>query len=348
MESEPIEIRSTDYWFKIIEMLQQNWALIDTAPGGTGCTVFFLGDTSGVFDQMCFASSAEAKAALHRNGFARFAEDKNVQKFIYRPQPPFHEASHPNGPIYSSGRYWLSTTNNKGPTVNKKTNTALAPLVQKRRNANRHNYTRRYKCIGDYHAGAYECDYVSPYTKCAANLNADIMVILQDWASDDYLAGPFDQNLNTFGRDPDIRTNINLDKLLCAHCKLAIGQIYATNLFPFVKFGEMTEKIPMGDLIKAAREFCVPQLRIVSPKIAVCLGLDCFNAMRAALTEDGKPTPPIKNINEAIKKPFTYEKTTVFCQAHTGQLGRNMRNRNDPLQVDKDWAKMCDQLKGNS
>ena len=22
-----------------------------------------------------------------------------------------------------------------------------------------------YKCIGDYHGGAYECDFVSPYTK---------------------------------------------------------------------------------------------------------------------------------------------------------------------------------------
>jgi hypothetical protein len=37
-----------------------------------------------------------------------------------------------------------------------------------------------YNCIGDYHAGAYECDLVSPYTKSAGNVDAEIMVMLQD------------------------------------------------------------------------------------------------------------------------------------------------------------------------
>ena len=44
-----------------------------------------------------------------------------------------------------------------------------------------------YKGIGEYHDGAYECDFVSPYTKSAENLDADIMLILQDWRGDDYL-----------------------------------------------------------------------------------------------------------------------------------------------------------------
>ncbi len=37
----PVEIKSQDYWFKIVEFLQQNWALIDETAGG--CTVFFFG-----------------------------------------------------------------------------------------------------------------------------------------------------------------------------------------------------------------------------------------------------------------------------------------------------------------
>ena len=43
-----------------------------------------------------------------------------------------------------------------------------------------------YKGIGEYHGGAYECDFVSPYTKSAQKLDADIMLVLQDWASDEY------------------------------------------------------------------------------------------------------------------------------------------------------------------
>ena len=100
----PVEIRSRDYWFKIVEFLQQNWALIDENPDG--CTVFFFGDTSGVFDRLSFPSVAEAEAALRRNGFDRFSADKKAQEFIAIPQPPFHERPHPNGPIYSSGKFW--------------------------------------------------------------------------------------------------------------------------------------------------------------------------------------------------------------------------------------------------
>ena len=44
-----------------------------------------------------------------------------------------------------------------------------------------------YKCVGDYRGGVYECDFVSPYTK-AGNVDAEIMVMLQDWSSDDSLS----------------------------------------------------------------------------------------------------------------------------------------------------------------
>jgi hypothetical protein len=29
-EASPVSIRSRDYWFKIVDFLQQNWALVDT------------------------------------------------------------------------------------------------------------------------------------------------------------------------------------------------------------------------------------------------------------------------------------------------------------------------------
>ena len=40
----------------------------------------------------------------------------------------------------------------------------LLELAQKRQRSRWNGY----KCIGDYHGGIYECDYVSPYTKSAA------------------------------------------------------------------------------------------------------------------------------------------------------------------------------------
>ena len=101
-----IEISSRDYWFKVVECLQQNWALIDSISDGY-CTVFFFGDTSGVFDSLWFPSEDEAKEALKRNGFERLANNKEAQDFFSVPKSPFEEVQHPNGPIYSSGRFWM-------------------------------------------------------------------------------------------------------------------------------------------------------------------------------------------------------------------------------------------------
>ena len=99
-----VEIGSRDYWFKIVDFLQQNWALIDRHE--RGATIWFFGDTAGVFDEIALESEEAAASALRRNGFRRFAEDPKVQTFLSVPPPPFVRRPHPNGPIYSSGRFW--------------------------------------------------------------------------------------------------------------------------------------------------------------------------------------------------------------------------------------------------
>ena len=68
--------------------------------------VVFYGDTCGVFDELIFPSTEGAAAALKRNGFAKFREDKKANQFISLPDSDFHEREHPNGRIYSSGRFW--------------------------------------------------------------------------------------------------------------------------------------------------------------------------------------------------------------------------------------------------
>lgn len=99
-----IEIQSRDFWVKIVEMLQQNWALIDESDAGV--RVCFMGDTGGVFDHLDIDNQTDALAALGRNGFQRFADNPEHQKLLPMPEAQFHERPHPNGRIYSSGRYW--------------------------------------------------------------------------------------------------------------------------------------------------------------------------------------------------------------------------------------------------
>ena len=94
--------------YQVVGMLEQNWALIETHDAAsTGVRVFFIGDTSGVFDEMSFRSSDDASRALRRNGFTRYADDSRLESFVVPPKPPFKRSQHPNGAIYSSGRFWL-------------------------------------------------------------------------------------------------------------------------------------------------------------------------------------------------------------------------------------------------
>jgi hypothetical protein len=101
---EEVPIRSRDYWFKVVDFLQQNWALIDDTD--SGAVAWFFGDTSGVFDQLSFLSREDAHCALVRNGFRRYADDARAQESLAVPNPPFRRRPHPNGLIYSSGRFW--------------------------------------------------------------------------------------------------------------------------------------------------------------------------------------------------------------------------------------------------
>jgi hypothetical protein len=200
-----------------------------------------------------------------------------------------------------------------------------------------------YKCIGDYHGGAYECDFVSPYTKSAGNVDAELMVLLQDWASDDVLSRPLLHDRIILGHDSTVRTNQRLRRLLLQHFRMELEQVYATNLFPFVKLGAKNARIPIRDLVRAAREFAVPQIEVVRPRLVVCLGKATFDAIAVAVGR--RPTESIEHAID-VASPLYFAGTQVWCQAHTSQQGTNNRNRNGLDQVEKDWARMATPYSG--
>jgi hypothetical protein len=101
-----VDIESRDYWVKVVGMLEQNWALVDDLEAG-GALVLFVSDVSIVFDRLSYPSRQDAEDGLRLNGFGRYAEDARLREFVVPPWPPFREGSHPNGPVYSSGRFWL-------------------------------------------------------------------------------------------------------------------------------------------------------------------------------------------------------------------------------------------------
>jgi len=71
----------------------------------------------------------------------------------------------------------------------------------------------------------------------------------------------------------------------------------------------------------------------VKPKIVICLGVPTFNALRRA-----SGLKPVRNLEEGIASSFQIGNSEVICQAHTGQLGKNNRNKGGVNRVDGDWA----------
>jgi hypothetical protein len=102
--SDVVSTQSRDFWVKVVEMLQQNVALIE--PKGSKVTIYFLHDLGAVFDELGYSSLREAQAALPLNGFRCYDEDPSYCEMFARPEPPFRREQHPNGPIYSSGEFW--------------------------------------------------------------------------------------------------------------------------------------------------------------------------------------------------------------------------------------------------
>ena len=190
-----------------------------------------------------------------------------------------------------------------------------------------------FKNIGEYHNGAYESEWVSPYTKSAQNVDAEVFIMLQDWSSDDSLSKPVFQDVVEYGHSLNYATNVNLKNLLKKHLGLELSDCFATNLFPFIKKAGMSAVLPMNDVLLAAREFAVPQIKIVSPKLVIALGIPTFNALRKA-----NGLQAVKNIEEGIASPFKIGNSKVVCQAHTGQLGKNNRNKGGVNRVDEDWG----------
>lgn len=118
-------------------------------------------------------------------------------------------------------------------------------------------------------------DFVSPYTKSAGNVNAEVMIVLQDWASDDGLmkAKPDARlRVSQLGYDPKLRTNKNLERLLKNNFGLRLSDTYVTNAFPFIKSGNMSAPISTQDVRRAVEMFAVEEIRIVRPRLVLTLG----------------------------------------------------------------------------
>ena len=217
---------------------------------------------------------------------------------------------------------------------------ALRALVTKRRSiaagSTLGGYSRDYKKIGDFHSGAYDFDdHVVPYSKSAFNLDADVMILAQDWASEDFLSKPFNAEQAALGHDPSLHTNKRLFHLLDKFFKLAFADTYATDAFVFAKPGNMGAPISSKDFKLSTLEYAVPQIAIINPKLLICVGGQPFNALRSI-----SKLQHMKLDTPFAEQSFTMGSSLVVGVYHVG--GRGTSNLGGKDAQENQWERLAD------
>jgi restriction system protein len=164
----------------------------------------------------------------------------------------------------------------------------IAALARLRRQPNagtrQDGYSLDYRRLEEFHDGFYDQHgWVSPWTVSACNVDTDLMIIGQDWASEDFLSKDFDPRMRELGHDPALATNRNLRRLLHEAFDRKVEDTFATNAFVFAKPGGMNTRLPPADLTLSATRFALKEIEIVQPRMVICLGIGTFNGLRAAL-----------------------------------------------------------------
>lgn len=187
-----------------------------------------------------------------------------------------------------------------------------------------------YDCLSDFHEGAYDAhDYVSPWTISAHDVDARLMVLLQDWSSSESLSAELDSAAVQLGHTPTLQTNVALKSLVGRHFGLRMDQTYVSNLFVFIKRGRISARIPLRDAVYCAKTYAIPQIEIVRPRVVLCVGLLTFNALRIALGH------PRVSSREAPRNDISLGPTRMFGVPHTGAWGT--RNAGGIEAVNEVW-----------
>lgn len=174
-----------------------------------------------------------------------------------------------------------------------------------------------FRNVHEYHDGKYDqTDHVSPWSRSADNVDADCLIFLQDWSSDEILRGPWHQPTADFGHAPERRTNKQLIHYVDEFLATEISSHYVTNVFPFIKTGSISAGLKRNAVDYAAKKFAAPQVEIIRPKLVICAGNEAFNALRrlAGLADI--------RMREALGNSFEFDRIPITVVPHPSRPNR--------------------------
>jgi DNA polymerase len=199
----------------------------------------------------------------------------------------------------------------------------------------------------DYEGGNYDSNEIGPWTLWQGNLDAQIMVVGQDWGDKAYFT-KWEGN-DQLSCNP---TNANLQKLLqqfgiCIPKEPREPQehsIFLTNVILCLKDGGLQAPIKTEWLSNCSKIFFRPLVDIVNPKVVIALGKKVSETILDLYDISHSKTWTLNRLMESA--PFNlYGSTFMFPVYHCGAGGVN-RNRSLEDQT-MDWQRAAEWFKNS-
>jgi len=190
----------------------------------------------------------------------------------------------------------------------------------------------------------FDSDHIGPWSRLHGDLNADLMVVGQDWGDVDYyvkhsglddLKNPTMRNLET------ILKHIGFDVSCTSYSNKKQG-LFLTNAILCLKRGGLQAKIDPKWVENCGHAFLRHQIEIVRPRVVVGLGASAFQIILNAFEK-----PRVK-LSEAISDPLGCslgEGIRLFAAYHCGS---GVVNRTRDLETQCiDWERIGKFLKSS-
>jgi DNA polymerase len=186
--------------------------------------------------------------------------------------------------------------------------------------------------------GIYDCDQIGAFTQWQSNLDANLMVVAQDF-------GDVDWFIKEKGRPTSINpspTNKALVDLLnnagfpinLANETVDVGDLFFTNAVLCMKQGGTEAPIKQEWLTNCSRLFLRPLIELVHPKVVVALGTQAYQSVLTAYRMIARV---FRQAVDSGKPDSLPNDVQVFPVYHCGWRGQSSR----PLEQQReDWKRI--------
>lgn len=197
-----------------------------------------------------------------------------------------------------------------------------------------------------YEGGKYDSSEIGPWTLWQGNLNADIMIVGQDWGDKAYFT-----KWKGADQPSGNPTNSNLEKLLHQFAIDIKGprepqeqKIFLTNLILCLKDGGLQAPIEHEWLTNCCDKFFRKLVDLVRPRVVLALGKKVSEAILNLYEIPHHKSWTLSKLMQS--SPFNlFDCTYLFPVYHCGASGVN-RNRSLKDQ-NADWKKVANWVKMN-